>query len=211
RRTEPHPHRPDHSTLRRGCRETGAGTPRHQPTRSHRCGVCRRKRPRVVRCAATCHPRVIGGREVVDDRSGARIHSRARSTPTSHANESPSKSRQRVTPSRPKLDPTFDRCNRFDASGPSKHVTMHNRIAVIIAVFTLFTPLCLVAQPADGGGAASDVAALVEEGKNAYRTKDFDKAVSVFRQVVDADPSIYEAHVGLGRALERLQKYDEAV
>ena len=60
------------------------------------------------------------------------------------------------------------------------------------------------------GGAGADIATLIEAGKAAVETQDFDSAMRIFQQVMEADPESAEALAGLVRCLTGMKDHQAA-
>jgi tetratricopeptide (TPR) repeat protein len=63
--------------------------------------------------------------------------------------------------------------------------------------------------PAEPGQAASPPS-ILKEAEDLERTGDVDKAIELYEQALKQDPSSYEAHLGLGSALDRKGEYTTA-
>jgi len=87
--------------------------------------------------------------------------------------------------------------------------------AVACLVMLTGTPVASADEGSPAGAvrtaqAAADTAALMKKGKDLYRSKKYAAAAETFRKVLAVDDSVVNAHRGLGRALEKLDRYEEA-
>jgi tetratricopeptide (TPR) repeat protein len=91
------------------------------------------------------------------------------------------------------------------------------RIAsVVIAVFllTLISSLNAAAQPKNGAQpkqSGDSAAALVNQGQDLIRTRQFNDAIEVLRKAIELQPNLATAHVQLGIALMGINQRDQAM